>query len=113
MGFRRPHYTQTITPSTDMFVDCLIENLLKLRKHDFIAKEQASFLVELQSQLKDGEVIVQGDFLENYSFIIQDAVQGFHWNNDQATIHPFVAYFNGKGKGQNKEICSLNFCHYL
>ena len=71
---------ETITLSTDMFVDCLTENLLKLRKHDFIAKDQASFLVELQSQLKDGEVIVQGDFSENYSFIIQDAVQGFHWN---------------------------------
>jgi len=25
---------------------------------------------------------------------LQDAVQGFHWNNQQATIHPFVVYYN-------------------
>lgn len=34
-----------------------------------------------------------GDFAENYSFVLQDAAQGFHWNNSQATIHPFVAYY--------------------
>ena len=32
---------------------------------------------------------VSADFSENYSFILQDAAQGFHC---QATIHPFVAY---------------------
>ncbi len=34
------------------------------------------------------------DFFENYSFILQDAAQGFNWNNSQATIHPFVAYYH-------------------
>jgi hypothetical protein len=33
------------------------------------------------------------NFAENYSFVLQDEVQGFHWNNAQATIHPFVIYF--------------------
>ena len=33
------------------------------------------------------------DFSENYSFILQDEAQGFHWNNSQATIHPFVVYY--------------------
>ena len=33
-----------------------------------------------------------GDFAENYSFVIQDAIYGLHWNNRQATIHPFVCY---------------------
>ena len=33
------------------------------------------------------------DFSENYSFVLQDATQSFHWNNSQATIHPFVAYY--------------------
>ena len=28
------------------------------------------------------------DFAENYSFLVQDAAQRFHWNNSQATIHP-------------------------
>jgi hypothetical protein len=27
------------------------------------------------------------DSAENYSFVLQDEAQGFHWNNAQATIH--------------------------
>jgi hypothetical protein len=34
-----------------------------------------------------------GDFAENYSFIVKDAAQGFHWENSQATLHPFLAYY--------------------
>ena len=37
------------------------------------------------------------DFAENYSFVLQDAVQGFHWNNAQATVHPFVCYYRSLG----------------
>ena len=33
----------TVTQPTDIFVDSLVEYLLKLRKHDFIAKEQLLF----------------------------------------------------------------------
>ncbi len=40
----------------------------------------------------DGEVLVIGDFAENYSFVLQDEIQGYHWTNSQATIHPFVVY---------------------
>ena len=96
----------TITQTADIFVDSLVEYLLKLRKHDFIAKEQAAFLVEKKSSLQEGEIVVLGDFAENYSFVIQDAVQGFHWNNTQATIHPFVAYYYDAVRG---EVCFLNF----
>ena len=44
------------------------------------------------------------DFSENYAFILQDAAQGFHWNNSQATLHPFVAYFIDSG-----ELCHLSY----
>ena len=37
--------------------------------------------------LQPGEIVVVGDFSENYSFVLQDAAQGFHWNNAQATLH--------------------------
>ena len=39
------------------------------------------------------EVLILLNFAENYSFVVQDAVQGYHWNNSQATLHPFVAYY--------------------
>ena len=36
--------------------------------------------------------MIMFDFAENYSFMVQDEVQGFHWNNAQATLHPFLIY---------------------
>jgi hypothetical protein len=44
-------------------------------------------------KLQTGEIAVICDFSENYS-IIQDEVQGFHWNNAQATLRPAVAYYS-------------------
>lgn len=41
----------------------------------------------------EGEVVVQCDFAENYTFVVQDAAQAFHWNNDQATLLTSVCYF--------------------
>lgn len=38
------------------------------------------------------EIVVQGDFAETYSYVVQDEIQSFHWENKQATLHPFVAY---------------------
>ena len=49
------------------------------------------------------EIIVQGDFAENYSYIFQDEIQSFHWENKQATLHPFVAY-------QRNIICVISDC---
>ena len=49
--------------------------------------------MEVKSSLQSGVFQVIADFAENYSFILQDEVQGFHWNNSQATIHSFVVYY--------------------
>ena len=51
--------------------------------------------------LRDNECLVIVDFYENYHFIIQDAIQGYHWDNSQATIHPFIIYTNK----QSNPIC--------
>ena len=34
-----------------------------------------------------------GDFAENFTFVMQGEVHLYHWNNGQATIHPFVCYW--------------------
>ena len=78
---------------TDEFVEYLCNKLADLIPHSFFATQQSSYFAACKSNLKEGEVVVQADFSENYAFILQDAAQGFHWNNSQATIHPFVAYF--------------------
>ena len=49
--------------------------------------------------------IVLLDFAENYQFIVQDAIQGFHWNKHSSTIHPVVVYYK-----DDSSLKSLSFC---
>jgi hypothetical protein len=80
----------TTVKSAEEFIELL---LLLLLHNSFIVTQQAMFLKKLKCNLQSGEFVVLCDFAENYSFILQDEAQGFHWNNAQATIHPFVIYF--------------------
>ena len=73
-------------------------------RNDFIAKNQATFIAEKKESLSSGEFLVIADFSENYSFVVQDEVQSFHWNNLQATIHPFLCYFKDRD-GNIDSIC--------
>ena len=75
---------ETISQSTEEFVETFIEKLQLLSRHDFIAKEQSNYLKDRKAALNESEVLVLGDFSENYTFIIQDAIQGYHWTNTQA-----------------------------
>ena len=50
------------------------------------------------------------DFSENYSFVAQDAVQGFYWENSQATLHFFVVYYKLNDVLQNKCYCVISDC---
>lgn len=83
--------------TTDNTVEELIEllepALTNLLQHDFIAKKQSQYLREIKNQLEPGCVLVIGDFAENYSFVVQDAIQGYYWSNDQATVHPWTCYY--------------------
>ena len=33
------------------------------------------------------------DYAENYSMVVQDAVQGWYWTKQQCTTHPLVLYY--------------------
>ena len=81
---------------TEEFVEKNKYRYFNLTRHHFIAKSQRAYLRNLQAELRKEECILYGDFSENYSFMIQDAIQGFHWDTAQATVHPFVAYMRHK-----------------
>jgi len=89
---------ETLSKPAEEFVELFCDLLTTLLTHSFIAKQQSAFQAEVKSKLKDGEFQVIADFAENYSFVLQDEVQGFHWNNAQATIHPFVIYYRDSGE---------------
>eukprot|EP00731_Ephydatia_muelleri_P032500 Em0024g44a len=95
---------ETHVLSVEDFLSSLKEVLKKLRLHDYIAKKQAAFMSEKKELLSPGEFLVIADFSENYSFVVQDEVQSFHWNNLQAIVHPFLCYYREKN-GKLNNIC--------
>ena len=85
-----------ITLTVNGFIDQVCSMFDSLRWHHFFAKAQTQFLNELNENLQQNQCIVLLDFAENYSFIVQDAIQSHHWNNSQATLHLFVIYFKNE-----------------
>ncbi len=83
---------KTITKSTADFVETFAERLKDLQRHDFIAKMQTAYMKQIKEGAMENKVILVADFAENYRSVLQDAAHGFHWNNEQATIHPLVIY---------------------
>ena len=51
----------------------------------------------MKENLLPGEVLVIGEFSENYSCVVQDEAQSFHWNNNIATIHQFAYCYRNAG----------------
>ena len=83
---------EVIVKSSEDFVESLIQMLQKYMKHNFITKMQSSAYKMAKEDLKEGQMIVVCDFAENYSFVVQDEIQSFHWNNSMVMLHPFVGY---------------------
>ena len=83
----------TITESKADFIDNFSGQVVKLTRHSFTAKAQSSYMKELKTTMTPpDDVILQGDFAEKFSHVVQDEIQSFHWENKRATLHPYVAY---------------------
>jgi len=74
-------------------------------------KMLSNFYKDCKEDLVEGEVLVVMDFAENYSFVVQDEVQSFHWNNTMVTLHPFEAYFKENGKLSNLNFVVISECN--
>ena len=90
------------------FIELLIEKLSKITVHSFIARAQSDYLKILKETLGPSEVIMLGDFAENYSFVIQDEVQGYHWNKSQCSLHPVVLYHCSENTLVTTSLCILS-----
>ena len=76
-----------IQSTVDEFIQTATEMIYDLCHHHFIKDWQASYLRDSKENLDNKTCIILMDFTENYSFIIQDAMQGFYWQNSQAMLH--------------------------
>ena len=96
-----------MTETIGDFIAILMKMLQKLTVHSYIAKSQAAYLAKVKNELNTTEVIVLGDFAENYQFVVQDEIQSFHWNKTQATLHPIVVYYKSNGELKCDSICFI------
>lgn len=95
----------TLTTVEDLMPELAVQ-LTKLLEHDFIARKQSEYIKDLEQRLLPGCVLVKGDFSQNYSVCIQDAVQSHYWSTDQITVHPWVYYYRDEPSSELKH-CSL------
>ena len=62
-----------------------------------------------KGSLKVNEMIVLGDFAENYQFIVQHEIQSYHWSKEYCTLHPLVVYFiDGDGNIHHNFLCFIS-----
>lgn len=88
------------------YIDLLVEKMIKLIPHSYIAKQQSKYLKNRKEDLGTSSALVLLDFSENYRYRFQDEVQGYHWSHSSCTVHPAVCYY----KNQNNELQNINFC---
>lgn len=102
---------ETLTVVSSEFISDFCEKITELLPHYFIAKSQARFMKSLKESLGTDEFLVVCDFAENYKFVIQNAVPGFHWNNDQSTIFPVVIYFKKNNELLHRSLVIISDCN--
>ena len=101
---------ETMQESVVEFSHRLSDQLDSLTTHHYISKAQAMYLKDLKNSLDTESCIILGDFSENFSVLVQDAVQGQHWDNTQATLHPFVVYHLQSEVMKSISLCVISDC---
>lgn len=98
---------ESISSTVSEFISLVSEAADMATGHHFTCKSQAQYLRLLKESLPITSAIILLDFAENYSFVCQDATQGFHWNTEQATLHPFALYYR---MASGEELTCLSIC---
>ena len=94
------------------YIDMLFCAVEKLCSHWFLAKSQSDFLCRCKIEPRHGNAVILLEFAENFRFVVQDEVQGFHWTNLQCTLHPVVVYYKFNGEICHKSFWYIAWCQY-
>ena len=96
------------TLSVEDFIDFVAAKIDAFTAHSFIAKCQAKYLKERKEALQEDECLLLLDFAENFQFVIQDEVQGYHWCKLYCTVHPAVIYVMQDGNLVHYSFCVIS-----
>ena len=71
-------------------------------------KQGSSKDIKMEKEsLLPNEVIVFGDFSEDYQFIVQDEIQSHYWSKEYCTLHPFIVYYLGDNENLAHKLFSF------
>ncbi|KAJ8382437.1 hypothetical protein SKAU_G00032150 [Synaphobranchus kaupii] len=93
------------TASVEDFVNELTKKLEFFPKHLFNAKWQSKQFDQVHNNVPKRWTVLCSDFGENFNCHFQDEAQAAHWNYNQATIHPIVAYYRCLEENCNEITC--------
>jgi hypothetical protein len=82
---------QQILPVED-FVSLLVQKLNTLTAHSYIAKAQAKNLKKCKKELKEIEVVVLGDFADNYKLLIDFKMKSRDFTGTNRLV-PYIQSF--------------------
>ena len=99
---------ETVTGTTEELFKDYLKKLKAISLHQFMKIWQLKqFNITLRN-LRKGQILLVHDFSQNLLLFAQDEVPGAHWDHEQATIHPTVAYYIGPcGKVIKEEIIHI------
>ena len=84
---------QTITGTTEELFKEYLKKLKSISLHQFMKVWQLKMFNLSLRNLRKGQVLLVHDLSQNLLLFAQDEVPGAHWDHEQATIHPTVAYY--------------------
>jgi hypothetical protein len=96
---------ETVVKKIDDFLSEFFQCIKLYQHHAFITRAQYTFYSDTKQDVKEGEVLVVCDFAENYSFVVQDEIQSFYWNNEMAS---FCSILQNRNNHKSCELC-FNF----
>ena len=96
-----------VTPVVEHWLEREI-SIDKVTTHSYIAKCQSCYLSSRKENLLEHSAIVLGDFAENYTFVVQDEIQSFHWSKTYCILHPIVLCIKQDGKLVHHSFCFIS-----
>ena len=99
----------TLTMTFEEYKEHLSDSINNLTQHSYLAKAQARYVKSKKESLGANEVMVLGNFAENYQYLIQDEIQSFRWSKEYCTLYPLVIYYKGAdGNLQHYSLCFIS-----
>ena len=76
--------------------------------HLFSCNWNYSQFLNIEKNLKEGQLLQALDFGQNYMNVYQDELQGSHWDHTQTVMHPIVKYYLSK---DGKLVTGAHYAH--